>query len=283
MLLRERQIEPIRSADLSSETLTLLGGMVNIIDTADLFIAILDEEQKNANVYLELGIALGVGCRILLIAPSDKPLMVDIAELPAVRTDLTNHEAISLMLDQVLLSPPRKLTAQPSIPVAVTQKGQPIGDFADELLKKLDAIIDRGREVDIVRLVSEILEKSGYAPISNSALLGSDKRADFVIWSEEFGPWIGNPLLIEVKKVAGGKDWKSMVDQVQNYLQISQTRSALILYAKAADTPEISPSISPPNIFFLDIQQLLTAMRTKSFAKVMIDLRNRRVHGLDTV
>src|SRR6266496_5262056 len=161
-LLRERQIEPILSADLSSEAITLLGGIVNVIATADLFIALLDEEQKNANVYLELGIALGIGCRILLIAPPDKPLMVDIAELPAVRTDLTNHEAIGLMLDQVLLSPPRKLTAQPPIPVA--QKGQPIGDFADELQEQLNALSDRGREVEIVRLVREILEKSGYAP-----------------------------------------------------------------------------------------------------------------------
>ena len=279
-LLSERQIEPILSADLSSETVTLLGGIVNVIATADLFIAILDEDQKNANVYLELGIALGIGCRILLIAPPDKPLMVDIAELPAVRTDITNHEAISLMLDQVLLSPPRKLMAQPSMPVA--QKGHPIGDFADELLEKLNTISDRGREVEIVRLVREILEKSGYAPIATNPLLGSDKRADIVVWSEEFGPWIGNPLLIEVKKV-GRKDWKGMVDQVQNYLQVSQTRSALILYVKTAGTPDISPSIAPPNIFFLDIHQLLTEMRTKSFAKVMIDLRNRRAHGIDTV
>src|SRR6266496_1024833 len=87
-------------------------------------------------------------------------------------------------------------------------------------------------------------------------------------------------LLDEVKKDAGRKDWKGIVDQVQNYLEISQTRSALLLYVKPADTPEMSPSIAPPNIFFLDIHQLLTAMRTKSFAKVMIDLRNRRVHGI---
>ncbi|SRR5579883_919044 len=280
-LLRERQIEPILSADLTSEAITLLGGIVNVIATADLVIAIVDEEQKNANVYLELGVALGMGCRILLIAPPDKPLMVDIAELPAVRTDTTNREAIGLMLDQVLLSPPRRLTAQPSIPVS--QKGQPLGAFADELLEQLNALSDRGRELEIVQLVREILEKSGYTTIATNPLLESGRRADIVVWSEEFGPWIGNPLLIEVKKVAGRRDWKGMVDQVLNYLQVSQTRSALILYAKTADTPDISPSITPPNIFILDIQQLLTAMRTKSFAKVMIDLRNRRVHGKDTV
>src|SRR6266699_3553891 len=143
-LLIERQIQPIVSADLSSEALTLLGGIVNVIATADLFIAFLSEEQNNANVYLELGIALGMGCRILIIASPDRPLKVDIAELPAVRTDISNHEAIGLMLDQVLLSPPRKFRAQ--LPIPVTQKGQPIGDFADELQEQLNALIERGRE-----------------------------------------------------------------------------------------------------------------------------------------
>src|SRR6266581_2834120 len=128
-LLVERQIQPIVSADLSSEAITLLGGIVNVIATADLFVAILNEEQGNANIYLELGIALGTGCRILIIAPPERPLMVDIAELPAVRADITNLEAISLMLDQVLLSPPRKFRSQ-QLPMPVTQKGQPIGDFA---------------------------------------------------------------------------------------------------------------------------------------------------------
>jgi hypothetical protein len=284
-LLVERQVQPIVSADLSSEAITLLGGIVKAIDAADLFVAILNEEQNNANVYLELGVALGMGCRILIIAPPDRPLMVDIAELPAVRADITNHEAISLMLDQVLLSPSRKFRSQ--LPIPVTQKGQPIGDFADELQAQLNALGERGREVEIVQLVREVLEKSGYSTITTNPLLGEGKRegkrADIVVWSDEFGPWIGNPLIIEVKRVVREKDWKSVADQVFNYLQVSQTRSALVLYAKTAGTPDITPSIPPPNIFFLDIHQLLSAMRTKSFAKVMIDLRNRRIHGIDTL
>jgi hypothetical protein len=280
-LLIERQIQPIVSADLTSEAVTLLGGIVNVIATVDLFIAILNEEQSNANVYLELGIALGMGCRILVIAPPERPLMVDIAELPAVRTDITNLEAISLMLDQVLLSPPRKYISQ--LPMPVTQKGQPIGDLADELQEQLNALSERGREVEMIQLVKEVLEKSGYSTIATNPLLEHGERADMIVWSDEFGPWIGNPLLIEVKKIVRGKDWKGLVDQVFNYLQVSQTRSALILYTKTSDAPDISPSTSPPNIFFLDIHQLLAAMRTKSFAKVMIDLRNRRVHGIDTL
>ena len=277
-LLRERQIQPIVAADLSSEAITFLGGIINVIGTADLFVAILNQEQDNAHVYLELGIALGTGCRILIIAPSDRPLMVDIAEVPMVRTDITNHEAISLMLDQVLLSPPRKFRSQlPKLPVI--QRGQPIGDFANELQAQLHVL----NESKMIQLIREVLEKSGYPAITTHPRPGYSEYADIVVWSDEFGPWIGNPLVIEVKKVVRGKDWDSLVDQVFKYLQVSQTRSALILYVQTADTPDVSPPMSPPNIFFLSIQQLLTDMQTKSFAKVMIDLRNRRVHGIDTL
>jgi len=279
-LLVERQIQPIVSADLSTTAITFLEGVVNAISNADLFLAVLSSEQSNDSVYVELGIAIAKERRILIIAPPDRPLMVDIAELPIVRTDITNHDAISLMLDQVLMAPPRKFRSQ--LPLSVAQKGQPLGDFADELQEKLKALGEHGREDEITQLLMLALEKSGYSTIANSPLLGYDRRADLVVWSDEFGPWIGNPLIIEVKSTLEKRaDWSDAVRQVLSYLQLSQTRSALILCAKKAVPTDDLSSIFPPNIFFLDIYQLFTAMRTKSFAKVMIDLRNRRVHGID--
>lgn len=281
-LLVERQIQPIVSADLSSTAATFLEGAVNAISTADLFLAILGSEPSDDNIYLELGIAVAEGRRILIVAPPERPLIIDIAELPAVRADITNHEAIGLMIDQVLMTPPRKFRSQ--LPLRVTQEGRPIGDFADELQEKFTALGKRGREDEITRLVTLALEKSGYSTIATNPLVGSDKRADLVVWSDEFGPWIGNPLIIEVKSALKKPgDWSGAVQQVLSYLHVSRIRSALILYAKAVGpTDEVSP-ISPPNVFFLDIHQLFAAMRTKSFARVMIDLRNRRVHGIDRV
>src|SRR5258708_33941790 len=115
-LLADRQIQPVVSADLSSAAMTFLGGAVNAISTADLFIAVLSSDQSNDNVYVELGIAIAKERRILIVAPPDRPLIVDIAELPAVRADITNHDAISLMLDQVLMAPLRKF--RPPLPTS---------------------------------------------------------------------------------------------------------------------------------------------------------------------
>ncbi len=283
-LLVERQLQPIVSADLSSSASTFLEGVVNAISKAALFIAVLSAEQRNDNIYIELGIAIAKECRILILAPLDEPLMLDIAEIPTIRTDVTNRNAISFTLDQVLAASPRKY--RPQLPASVTQTGQPIGDFANELLEKLETPDKQVRENEMVQLVMQALKNGGYPTIANNPLLGDSKlavRADLIVWSDEFGPWIGNPLIIELKSTLTKHSYIDIVKQVQSYLQLSQTRSALILYAnKAASIGNLS-SISPPNIFFLSVHDLLIAMRTKSFAKVMIDLRNRRFHGNDVL
>ncbi len=284
-LLVERQIRPIVSADISSVATTFLGGTVDAISTADLFIAILSSEQSNDNVYVELGIAIAKERRILIIAPSNGPLMVNIAELPIVRATITNYDDISLMLDQVLMAPLRKF--KPPLPIPTVQVGQPIGDFADELEEKLVALGIQVRETEIIQLIRLALEKSGYTIIANNPLIGHGKNVghpDLIVWSDEFGPWIGTPLIIEVKSSFRKQiNWSEAAQQVLEYLQLSQTRSGLVLYTSTQTFPNNIVSQFPPNIFFLSVHQLFTAMRTKSFAEIMVDLRNRRVHGIDNV
>ena len=246
-----------------------------------MFVAVLSSNQRNDNVYVELGIAIATERRILILASQDVPLMLDIAEIPTIRTDVTNRDAINFMLDQVLAAPPRKYSSQSPLPV--TQKGQPIGDLAHELVEKLEALGEHIRENELVDLVMLALRNSGYVNVTREALIGdsnSSSRPDLIIWSDEFGPWIGNPLIIEVKRNLKGKmECLHTVKQVLSYLQLGQTRSALILYTSTTTSIDNLSSIAPPNIFFLDVHQLFTTMRTKSFAKVMIDLRNHRVHG----
>jgi hypothetical protein len=281
-LLLERQLRPMVSADLSATASTFIGGVVDAISNADLFLAVLSSKQQNDNIFIELGIAIAQERRILILAPPDVPVMLDIAEIPTIRTDVTNRNAISLMLDQVLAAPPRKY--RPHSPVSPTQKGQPIGDLADELLEKLEASGEHVHEDKLVQLVMLALQNSGNSTIENTLLYAEgkpDRGADLIVWSDELGPWIGNPLIIEVKRTL--KEPRSAVEQVLSYLQLSQTRSALILYANKAASIGNLASISPPNIFFLGIHELLAAMRTTSFAKIMIDLRNRRVHGVDAL
>ena len=289
-LLAERQIQVILSADLSPTASTFLEGLVNVISDADLFIAVLSPNQNNDQVYFELGIAVANERRILVLAPPGVLPPLDIAEIPSIRADATNRDAISFMLDQVLETPSRKYRSQ--LPWFTAGKSQPIGDLADEILAKLDARGKQMTEVEIVGLLAQALRKSVPSHIvespllidQNDCVLGQVKsamRPDLMVWSDELGPWIGSPLIIEVRRtLRGEKDCSEVVQQTLSFLQVSRTRSALIIYVSKASSVGNFLSLSPPNVFFLDIHELLNAMRTKSFARVMIDLRNRRVHGI---
>lgn len=289
-LLAERQMHLIVSADLSSTASTFLEGLVNAISHADLFIAVLSSNQSNERVYIELGIAVAKERRILVLAPPGVLPTLDIAEIPAIRADATNRDAISFMLDQMLETPSKKYRSQ--LPQLTPEKSQPLGDLADEILAKLDAPDKQMTEDDMVGLLAQALRKSVPSKVVESPLLadrnGTSSRRyvkltrhpDLMIWSDELGPWIGSPLIIEVKRtLRGEKGCDEAVQQVLSYLQLSQTRSALIVYVNKTSSVSNVLSLSPPNVFFLDIHELLNAMRTKSFARVMIDLRNRRVHG----
>ena len=289
-LLEERQMRLILSADLSSMATTFLEGLLNAISNADLFIAVLSPEQSNEQIYIELGIAIAKERRILILAPPGVSPTLDIAEIPTIRADATNHDAISFMLDQVLEAPPRRY--RPLLPTPVPQQSQPIGDFADELLEQLDAHGKHMTEAQIIYLLILALERSAPSSVVGEPLLeernnlGSKRllRPDLMVWADELGPWLGNPLIIEVKRtLRGEKDCTEAVRQVLSYLQFSQTRSALIVYANKTSSIENLSALSPPNVFSLDIHELLNAMRTKSFARVMIDLRNRRMHGIDEI
>jgi|GEM_PF-1158059 len=285
-LLTERQMQLIVSADLSSTASTLLEGLVNAISDADLFLAVLSANQSNDQIFIELGIAVAKERRILVLAPPGPLPTLDIAEIPAIRADATNRDAIGFMLDQVLEVPPRKYRAP--LPSPTPQKSQPIGDLADKLLAQLDVPDKHMTEDEIVSLLVQALRKSVPSNVVESPLIAnrhdSASRPDLIVWSDELGPWIGSPLIIEVKRtLRGEKDYNEAIHQTLSYLHVSQTRSAVIIYVSKTSSVDNVLSLSPPNVFFLDIHELLNAMRTKSFARVMIDLRNRRVHGKDDV
>jgi hypothetical protein len=281
-VLEEKDMIPVLTSVLHSTATTLLEENIRAISQADLFIALLSSTEENAHVFFELGIAIASKVRTLLIAPMDIRLPPNIAQVPLICTDPENKGALAFAIEQVL-SPrtPTKFRSD----LSFRPKQQPIGDFADKLLERLDELGDKIQEIEVVDLVKLALQESGISIITQSATPIVEHRqvarADLALWSDEFSPWIGNPLLIEVKvfrqKQMGIGD---VVEQVLAYLQPDTFRSALILYTGEPSLQTLSPRMYP-NIFYMEVRELFTQLRTKSFAQILIDMRNRRVHGVE--
>ncbi len=288
-ILAARGIKSVIPSELPSTATTILGEITKAISEADIFIAVLDSEQGNVHVYFELGIAVASGVRVLLLAPPEVLLPLDVAEVPSFRTNAENREAINFALDQVLAAVP-SARYKPHPPIPADQLTKPIGGLADKLLDAIESLGDRLLEEDIIDIIMQALQASSIsivaqAPISYASQDTIDHRShnrvDIAIWSDEFDPWIGNPFLIEVKKsLTSQKQRVEVANYLLKCIQQYNTRSALILYIKGP--PKTVPdfqSTFPPNIFFLEVRELLRELRTKSFTKIIYDLRNRRIHG----
>lgn len=279
-VLEEKGMTPALTSALRSTAPTLPEENIRAISQADLFIALLSSTEENANVYFELGIAIASDVRTLLIAPMDIRLPPTVAQVPLISTDPENKEALAFAIEQVLST---RSLAQIQSDVPVSPKQYPIGSFADQLLEKLEALGDTIKEIEVVDLIKLALQKSGISIITQSPTSEhrQDVRADLAVWSDEFSPWIGNPLLIEVKVFRRGQmRLNDVVEQVRAYLQSDTTPSALILYLGEPSQQKPIPRMYL-NIYALEVRELFTQLRTKSFARILTDMRNRRVHGVE--
>ncbi len=286
-ILSTNNIKCITPSQMWSSASTIIDGIIQAISHASLFIAVIDVGPGNEQVYFELGIAIAKQRRILIVAQPSVILPSDLSEIPSIHTSTTNNEAITHALDQVLSTPTLRL--KPFTPKSITPPGKPIGDLADRLLTLFDAEEPQDSQMyenEVVNLLALALRQSGVIYVNEEAIAPNmsgavHESADLAVWSDEFDPWIGNPLLIEVKASLTRQEvYVATVNQVSKYLQISGIRSALVLYA----TKSLDITLQAhPYIFFMNVRDLLASMRTKSFARIIIDLRNRLVHGIDAI
>ena len=128
-------------------------------------------------------------------------------------------------------------------------------------------------------LVADALRDSGADLVVASP--NGDLGADIAVWSDVLEPFVGNPLLVEVKGAVKGKtDVSRAMWQLAEYVGASGSRWGVLLYGVGPEFDEEIFVASPPNILVLSIRSLLERLRQQAFPELIRDLRNRRVHGV---
>ena len=246
------------------------------LSQADLVIGVLTSVRQSPWVLFELGQASALGRRIVLITPKDAdPIPFSLHQFLVLRIDLDNQEAIGFALDQLLAAPDRPKGS--STPAMKPPFGG-LGAKADNLLLALDRSLAASNWQAIEQVVADALRSSGTDVVVTSPT--RDIGADFAVWSDVLEPFVGNPLLIEVKaRIRGKTDATQAVRQLRSYLGASGSRWALLLYGDGPDPEGQAWSATPPKVLILSLRSLLEALRSQAFPEVVRDLRNRRVHG----
>jgi hypothetical protein len=273
--LSRRGIHGYQIDEVASAGRSLTDVLEESVRRADLVVAVLGNGGRD-NVLLELGFALALKKRALVIVPPGE--MPPVESVPYLRTRPDNREAIDFGLSQILAAPQPPRTARE----AAAPSTKPLGQLTDDLLRRLDAAGAHPDVQELAQLIHDALTASGISVMNRSVPRSSAAAgwADFAVWSDDFEPWIGNPLLIEVR--AGMADLDQALSSVSRLLEERGRGTAWGLLLCCC--PEIGlngKSVRESRIFVMPIRQFLTSLRDTSLGELVKELRNQRVHGRD--
>lgn len=270
--VRNRGIEAIRIEELApgSNFSDLLRESMR---HADFVIAVIGE-TPNANVWYELGIASGMGKPVLLLASPRGVIPPAASGLSYLKTDPDNQVAIEFGLDQLLATPRTRTIPR----LRGGRETHPIGASADRLLHSLNRLREDGsvREHDVVNIIYEAIRQSGASTLSESgvstlsdrAASGRTRVADLAVWSGDFEPLIGNPLIIEVKESLKGRgDVETAIKRVGAMLDETRSPCGLLLYLEAKPIV-LYGGLYDPRVMVMSVEEFLMGLRGAGLGSV---------------
>ena len=227
-----------------------------------------------ANATFELGYALGIGKRTLVIAsPKAADLPFAFSGLMVIRAEPTDHDAIEFALDRLPANPQRRST----LPMPDSEIPTLTGNI-DEYVRRAKSAQN---EYELLNVLRALFMDSGVEIVAGARF--GEREADFAIWSDLLGTYVGNPLIIEVKRNlrASGAVGGAMA-QLMSLIDAAGALWGLLLYVEGPEKSRIEVEARhAPRVLVLSLDELLEHLRSRSFFNVIRDLRNRKVHGID--
>lgn len=247
--------------------------IVSSIAQADLVVGVLSQ-RESANAIFELGVAVGLGKPILIFAPAKSDIVpFDLQRFQIVRASLQNREAIDFAFDQLLASPETPGRTHPVPTASHRFRTLEATSYRSELAEALE----RGNGQKLETLVARVLRDAGTELVVESP--HPDRHIDLVIWSDALQPYVGNPFPIEIKlRLKSRESAKRALSQAANNAIAIGSSWSMLLYA---DGPNRGDRVwlSQPAVLAMRIDDLFDQLEATTFAKIILSLRNRRVHG----
>ncbi|MBR8094704.1 hypothetical protein KDX09_35670 [Burkholderia cenocepacia] len=246
------------------------------LQSVDLVIGILSRERRSDWTLFELGVAWSNSRQILLVVPPGASLVPpwNMPGLLVVRANPSGVEAIGFALDQLMSAPPREISSQ------TPSKSASLGASANELLQAASAAVRNSDGKALEDVIGKALEGADLDGIAREAS-SKDARPDFAVWVDALASTVGNPLLIEVKlQLSDRPSMRMAAARLSEAVLATGTRFGLLVYGEGPPSDQVDRTL-PFNVLALSATKLLESLRTNSFAAVISQLRNRRVHGVD--
>jgi predicted nucleotide-binding protein len=233
--------------------------------------------QARANVPLELGIAIGRGTPVILVSEPDVRIPSDLAGILSVRTSPTDLSSLGFAIDQILAAAPIGSRTRLHRRTSTEQKSKPLGRAAAALKAEVERMGVNASEVELLQVIRRALELSNVENITERHTPERGFGVDFAVWSDDLVPFVGSPLLIELKQQITSP---RAIETLKHSALASPGSWLLLLYLHAEDPVLDRANRAIPNLIAISITGLLDALTKSSLTDVIRRLRNQRVHGV---
>lgn len=226
------------------------------ISRSDVVLLVLTEGNSTGAAF-EAGLAAALDVPVLVAATPRATLPTSLRSFPMVSVKLGEPARILDALN-VLTLPTRR--------DASVQQDTALGDKV-ELYRNVT-----GNESDRISSLSAAIEGTG--AIVARAEGAKDDGFDIAVWSEDLISSLGAPVLIEVKNYSGANQRK----QIRSALR-SQPNGAIGLLVYQTLTDKHPLGIYDPQVLAIQEDVLLHELQARSFAEIVIKLRNSAMHA----
>jgi hypothetical protein len=266
--LRRRGIESFFADEVGLPGSSLPEILTEGLDEADLVIGFLDAERNNGNVLFELGFAMALGKRVLVFTPNEEIFPgVLLTGMQTVRATPHDEERIEFGLTQAIAAPRKKEKTRKE-PVKQTH---PIGELAEQLLAEIPPGTDPRR---VEEVIAKAIKQSGVTTLSATKDAGI-----LAVWSDDLEPWVGNPLLVEIKTGrCNGDLLEKGVEQVRRGIEARGASWGLFIHSGLLP-PGLKKRLRGTSVLAISVEDFLRSMKDEAFADLVRGLRNDRVHG----
>jgi hypothetical protein len=262
-LLVELGVTPIAIDELPTAGQAIAPTLQSWMRSASFVCAVLPAKQS-ANIFFEIGLALGLGRPVFTIAEESADIPVPIERLPYVKASLADIDSIRFHLEAFLASLPkrsRRITAAAAPVVSSPQRSY--GGEAVPIDSKNISRLGLESEREVADLLGSVSTQ-----VTLGAPVGERFEADMLIWLRDLDIGQGGPVLVEIK-LGAKEQWPTRA-----------LRQIAILVTNAPDAEMTAYLAGGGIVFSISIDGLRHEIAAGTLLDALRRLRNRIFHGV---
>jgi hypothetical protein len=280
---RTVDLEPLRTAlrengfqPITLEDVPVGGSLAKVVREAcllsDFVVAVLDPELDR-NVMYEIGVADGLNRPVLTFAVPERDRVIP-DEVRRRHTYLGPLTGTDRLRDQIASVRTGVLHSRAQPPVIPTT--QPLGERADACRERFLSESSKAED-HVAGAFINLMQEMGVGGMTKP--LEGTERAEAAVWDGEWEPWVQNPFLIEIWKPQGIGPSLGEIELFSYRLSDRSLGWGLVL------APSFTASViregrpRAPHVLLLTYDELFERLKTASFPRIVVSLRNHRVHG----